>query len=176
MTKQKKLAEAEEYNTPLQTLLAFLRVPHKLYRDIYLYIAERRLSRSPLVQNEDSIAYLARLFGIEPALMSEKIKNMIRMKWIELEQVGKRDTNQTFVLSPIWRYQPGIDKAKFAIALQEYRAGIKEDTTHQMNTLEIYDLMNSVCVHTGQKVDKTLCVLHRWAECTACSHNIGESK
>ena len=176
MTKQKKLAEAEEYVTPFERLLSYLYLPHKIYRDIYLYIVERRLSPQPLIQNEESIAYLARIFGIVPALMAEKIKNMIRMKWIELEQVGNRDVNQIFVLSPVWRYQPGIDKDKFAIALQSYRAGIKDDTTHQMNTLEIYDLMNSVCPHTEQKVDKNLCILHRWTECEACLHNTGESK
>jgi len=103
--------------------------------------------------------------------MSEKIKAMVRMKWIELEQVGNRDTNQLYVLSPVWRYRQGIDKVKFAIALQEYRANIKEDIAYQMSTRMIYHLMNSVCSHTKQKRDKTLCALHRWAECKTCVHN-----
>jgi len=180
MTKQKKIAEPEtkeeEYKTPLQKLLSFLMLPHKIYRDIYISVVERRLSSRPLVQNEESIAYLAQQVGIEPALMSEKIKAMVRMKWIELEQVGDRDTNQLYVLSPVWRYRRGIDKVKFAIALQEYRVDIKKDMTHQMSTRQIYHLMHSVCLHTGQKRDKTLCALHRWTECEICVHNKEERK
>ena len=177
MTKQKKIAEStkeEEYLTPLEILLSFLRLPHKIYRNIYIYIIERRLSSNPLIQNEASIAFLAREVGVEPTLMSEKIRSMVRMKWIELEEVGKRQSNQIFVISPIWRYKPNIDKTKFAIALQEYKATIVEDKEHQMSTEEIYELMNSVCLHTGEKIDRDLCKLARWSECRMCSHNAKE--
>jgi hypothetical protein len=170
MTKQKKLAEAEEYDTPLDTLLSFLRVPHKIYRSIYISIIERRLSSKPLLQNDATIAFLARKVGVEPDLMAEKIRSMVRMKWIEFKQVGERDTNQIFVISPIWRYKPGIDKAKFAVALQQYKAGIVEDKECQMSTEEIYELMNSVCLHTETRVDPALCQMARWQECKICSH------
>ena len=171
--KQKNItekAEEEEYQTPLETLLSFLRLPHKIYRDIYIYIIERRLSSKPLIQSEESIAYLAQQTGVEPVLMSEKIKNMVRMKLVELEQVGTRDVNQIFVLSPIWRYKAGIDKIKFAIAIREYKENIKEDKACQMSTQEIYDLMNSVCLHTHEKIDEVLCEMARWPECEMCSH------
>jgi hypothetical protein len=166
---QKKLTEPETYETPLERLLSFLRVPHKIYRSIYIAVIERRLS-TPLLQNDANMAFLAREVGIEPALMLEKIRSMVRMKWIELEEVGKRHSNQIFVISPIWRYKPGIDKAKFAIALQEYRAAIVKDKEHQMNTQEIYDLMNSVCQHTEEKIDSELCKMARFPECQTCSH------
>ena len=170
--KQKNItekAEEEEYQTPLETLLSFLRHPNKIYRDIYIYVIERRLSSNPLIQSEESIAYLAQQTGIEPALMSEKIKNMVRMKWIELEQVGTRDVNQIFVLSPIWRYKPGIDKIKFAIALQAYKVAIVEDKEYQMNTEEIYALMRSVCPHTHELKERDLCGLCRFEECKGCN-------
>lgn len=176
MIKQKKLSEAEEYETPLDTLLSFLRVPYKIYRSIYISIIERDLSSKPLIQSEVSIAYLAEEANIEPALMTEKIKNMVKMKWIEFKQVGDRDTNQIFVISPIWRYKPGIDKAKFAIALQQYKAGIVEDKECQMSTEEIYELMSSVCPHTETKVDPALCELARWSECKTCTYNSQEGK
>ena len=171
--KQKKImekGEEEEYQTPIQHLMSFLHLPNKIYRDIYIYIIERRLSPNPLIQSEESIAYLAQQTRIEPALMSEKIKNMVRMKWVELEQVGQRDVNQIFVLSPIWRYKSGIDKTKFAVALQAYKAAIVEDKEHQMNTKEIYELMNSVCLHTHEKIDQDLCDLGRFKECDSCSN------
>jgi hypothetical protein len=179
MTRQKKItgkAEEVEYIPPLETLLSFLYLPHKVYRTIYINIAERRLSSKPLIQSEESLAYLAQQTGIEPALMAEKIKNMVRMKWVELEQVGERDVNQIFVLSPIWRYKPGIDQGKFAIALQEYKAAIVQDKEHQMNTQEIYALMNSVCSHTEEKIDSALCLLARWEECKTCSHSPKRNK
>ena len=177
MTKQKKITgkvEEAEYQTPLETLLSFLRLPHKIYRSIYLYVIERRLSSNPLIQSEESIALIAQQTGIEPSLMSEKIKNMVRMKWIELEQVGHRDVNQIFVLSPIWHFKPGIDKAKFAISLQDYRGAIKKVKEQQMSTGEIYNLMNSFCAHTHEKIDETLCEIARWPECETCI--IGKSK
>ena len=170
--KQKKItekAEEEGYITPLETLLSFLRLPHKIYRDIYISIIERRLSSNPLIQSEESIAYLAQRTGVEPGLMFEKIKNMVNMKWILLEQVGKRDVNQIFVLSPIWRYKPGIDKVKFAISLQAYKVDIVEDKEYQMNTVEIYELMNSVCPHTREKIDPDLCDVGRFEECGRCN-------
>ena len=172
MTKQKKIAESvkeEEYKTPLDVLLSFLRLPHKIYRAIYIYVIERRLSSKPLIQSEESIAYLAQQTGIEPALMAEKIKNMVRMKWLELEQVGHRDVNQIFVISPIWRYKPGIDKVKFAIALRDYKVSIVEDKEHQMNTEEIYALMRSVCPHTHELKERDLCNLGRFKECKTCN-------
>ena len=172
MTKQKKLAEAEEYETPLQVLLSYLKVPHKIYRAIYISIIERRLSAQPLVQNGTSISYLAQRVGIEPDLMAEKIKNLVRLKWLELEEIGRRDVNQIFVLSPVWRYKEGIDEIKFAVALLEYRASIKIDMTQQMSTKEVYALMNSVCKHTKQAIDGTLCELSRWEECKTCLHSV----
>jgi hypothetical protein len=45
MKKQKKLETEEEYQTPLQVLLSFLSLPHKIHRSIYNSIMERRLSR-----------------------------------------------------------------------------------------------------------------------------------
>ena len=177
MVKQKKITEkAEEeemYQTPLETLLSFLHLPHKIYRAIYISILERRLSSKPLVQNAGTNAFLAQRAGIEPVLIAEKIRSMVNMKWIELEEVGKRQSNQIFVLSPVWRYKPGIDKDKFALALRDYRAAIVEDTEHQMSTEEIYSLMNSVCSHTGTKVDPALCEMGRWQECKTCSHRGG---
>ena len=174
MTKQKritgKVQEEEVYQTPLEILLSYLQLPHKIYRDIYISIIERRLSSKPLIQSEESIAYLAQQVGIEPALLSEKIQAMVRMKWIELEQVGKRDVNQIFVLSPIWRYKAGIDKIKFAIAIREYKENIKEDNACQMSTQEIYALMNSVCAHTQKKRDESLCEMARWVECETCTY------
>ena len=169
--KQKKItgnAEEEEYQTPLETLLSFLHLPHKIYRDIYIDIIERRLSSKPLIQSEESIAYLAQQVGIEHALMSEKIKAMVRIDWIELEQVGKRDVNQIFVLSPTWHYKVGIDKIKFAIAIREYKENLKEDKDCQMSTQEIYALMNSVCAHTQKKRDEELCEMAKWVECETC--------
>ena len=165
-----KVKEEEGYQTPLELLLSYLRLPHKIYRDIYIYVIERRLSSKPLIQSEESIAYLAQQVGIEPALMSEKIKAMVRMKWIELEQVGKREVNQIFVLSPIWHYKEGIDKIKFAIAIREYKENIKEEKECQMNMREIYDLMNSVCPHTEKNIDIELCRMGRFRECKTCIH------
>lgn len=170
MTRQKKIStKTEEYQTPLQVLLSFLRLPHKIYRDIYIYIAERRLSSRPLIQCEESIAFLANQAGVEPSLMAEKVRNMALMKWIEFEQVGNRDVNQIFVLSPVWRYKPGMDKIKFAVALQEYQAATVEDIELKMNTEEIYDLMLSVCPHTLSEREGELCKLGRFPECTACA-------
>ena len=174
---QKKITEKakeEEFLTPIETLLSFLHLPHKIYRDIYISVIERRLSTKPLMQSEESIAFLAQRVGVEPGLMAEKIRSMVRMKWIEHEQVGRRDVNQLFVLSPVWRYKPGMDKNKFAIALQQYRIGITEDTAHQMNTKEIYELMNSVCPHTGEKIDKDVCKSLRWDECKTCLYKSEE--
>lgn len=171
MTKQKKItakAKEEEYLTPLETLLSFLQLPHKIYRDIYIIVIEYRLS-IPLLQNDASIAFLAREVGVEPALMAEKIRSMVRMKWLEFEEVGKRQSNQIFVISPIWRYKSDIDKAKFAIALQEYKVAIVEDKEYCMNTEEIYTLMSSVCPHTEEKRDSALCALKRWKECITCT-------
>lgn len=170
MTKQKKLAKSEEYKTPLETLLSFLSLPYKIYRDIYIYITERRLSPTPLIQSDTSIAFLAREMGIEPALMSEKIRNMVRMKWIQYEQVGNRDTNQIFVLSPIWHFKPGIDEAQFAIAMRTYKMEIVEDKERQMSTTEVYELMNSICPHTSEKIDSELCEIRLWPECKTCTH------
>ena len=174
MTKQKriteKVQEEESYQTPLEILLSYLQLPHKIYSDIYVSIIERRLSSKPLIQSEEAIAYLAQQVGIEHALMSEKIKAMVRMDWIELEQIGKRDVNKLFVLSPIWRYKVGIDKIKFAIAIREYKENIKEDKDCQMSTREIYALMNSVCAHTQKKRDEELCAMARWVECETCMH------
>ena len=170
--KQKNITEKEkeeEYQTPLDVLMTFLRFPNKIYRAIYIHIVERRLSSKPLLQNEEAIAYLAQQVGIEPALMSEKIRSMIRMKWIELEQVGNRDVNQIFVLSPVWHYKPGIDKAKFAISLQDYRGTIKDIKEHQMSTEEIYTLMMSICPHTREIIDGELCMCMRWPECETCT-------
>jgi hypothetical protein len=170
MKKQKKLqTEEEEYQTPLQILLSFLSLPHKIYRDIYISIIERRLSATPLIHCDASTGFLARQQGIEPALMSEKIQNMVRMKWIHFEQVGDRDSNQVFVISPIWRYKHGIDKDAFAITLREYKGEIKEDTEHQMTTEEIYELMNGICLHTLTKRDPDLCKMARWVECKTCN-------
>lgn len=176
MKKQKKIAEQEEYQTPLEVLLSFLRMPHKIYRDIYIIVIERRLSAKPLLHNEESIAFLAQQVAVEPALMAEKVRNMARMKWIEFEQVGDRDTNQIFVISPIWHYKPGMDEAKFAIALLTYKATITELKGHQMKTREIYALMNSICVHTKEKIDGDLCKLARFQECQTCSHNLKKDK
>ena len=173
MTKQKKIAEQEVYKTPLEVLLSFLRMPHKIYREIYIFVIERRLSTKPLLQNEESIAFLAQQVGVEPALMAEKIRNMARMKWIEFEQVGDRDTNQIFVISPIWHYKPSIDEDKFAVALLLYRATVTEQKEHRMKTKEIYVLMNSICPHTEEKIDEDLCKLGRWTECQMCSHREG---
>ena len=176
MRKQKKItekAEVEEeegYQTPLETLLSFLHLPHKIYRDIYVSILERRLSSKPLVQNAGTNAFLAQCAGIEPTLIAEKIRSMVNMKWIEMEEVGKRQSNQIFILSPVWRYKSGIDEGKFALALRDYRAAIVEDTEHKMSTEEIYTLMNSVCPHTSTKVDPTLCEMGRWDKCKTCSH------
>lgn len=170
MKKQKKIAEQEEYQTPLEVLLTFLWMPHKIYRDIYIIVIERRLSTKPLLQNEESIAFLAQQVAVEPALMAEKVRNMARMKWIEFEQVGDRDTNQIFVISPIWHYKPSINEDKFAIALLTYRATVTEQKEHQMKTKEIYALMNSICVHTGEKRDSELCKMARWPECETCVH------
>jgi hypothetical protein len=173
---QKKITEKmkeEEFLTPIETLLSFLDLPHKLYRPIYIAVIEHRLS-IPLLQNDANMARLAREVGIEPALMLEKIRSMVRMKWIEHEEVGKRQTNQIFVISPIWRYKSGIDKAKFAIALQEYKAAIIQDKQYQMNTEEIYDLMYSVCPHTKTNIEYALCKLSRWEECKTCSHKLEE--
>ena len=170
--KQKNITEKveeEEYQTPIETLLSFLRLPHKIYRDIYIYIIERRLSSAPLIQNDASIALLAREIGMEPALMAEKIRSMVRMKWIEFEEVGKRQSNQIFVISPIWRYTSDIDKAKFAIALQEYKVAIVEDKEYQMNTKEIYALMRSVCPHTHGLKERDLCDLGPFEECKRCN-------
>ena len=169
MTKQKKFASEEEYQTPLEVLLSFLRVPHKIYRSIYVSIIERRLSSKPLLQNDASIAFLARQVGVEPDLMGEKIRSMVNMKWLSLEEVGNRDVNQIFVLSPIWRYKSGIDKNKFAIALQTYKAAIVEDKEDQMSTKDIYTLMASVCPHTETEVDTALCEMARWDECKICT-------
>ena len=169
MKKQKKLEPEEEYQTPLQVLLSFLSLPHKIYRDIYISIIERRLSQTPLIHCGASTGFLARQQGIEPDLMSEKIQNMVRMKWIHFEQVGDRDSNQVFVISPVWRYKHGIDKDKFALALRDYKGEIKEDIEHQMSTKEIYGLMNSVCSHTETKRDTELCKLARWPECGTCN-------
>lgn len=168
MPKQKKIAEQDVYKTPLEVLLTFLLLPLKIYREIYIIIIERRLSHRPLTM-PSAIAYLARRAGIEPELMSEKVKNMVNMKWLKIEHIGG-NVNPVLVLSPIWRYKEGIDKAKFAIALREYKANIKEDETHQMTTEEIYTLMNSVCPHTEEKIDSDLCKLGRWEECQTCSH------
>ena len=173
---QKKITEKvkeEEFLTPIETLLSFLQLPHKIYRPIYIAVIEHRLS-IPLLQNDANMAFLAREVGIEPALMLEKIRSMVRMKWIEHEEVGKRQTNQIFVISPIWRYKSGIDKAKFAIALQEYKAAIVQDKQYQMNTEEIYELMNSVCPHTGEKIDKDVCKSLRWEECKTCLYKLEE--
>ena len=174
MNKQKKITEkAEEeevYQTPLQALLSYLYLPHKIYRSIYLYVIERRLSSNPLIQSEESIALIARQVGVEPALMAEKIKNMTRMKWLCLEEAGRRDTNQIFVLSPIWRFTPGMNETKFAVALREYKAGITTDIEYQRSTEEIYALMNSVCKHTKEAVDESLCESDRWEECRTCVH------
>lgn len=170
MVKQKKLATEEVYQTPLEVLLSFLRVPHKIYRSIYISIIERRLSSKPLLQNDATIAFLARQVGVEPDLMGEKIRSMVNMKWIELEQVGKRDVNQIFVLSPIWRFKPGMNKDKFAIALQTYKAAIVEDIEHQMSTTEVYKLMNTICPHTQTKIDDELCEMGMWEECKICKH------
>lgn len=170
MAKQKKIAEQEVYKTPLEVLLSFLRMPHKIYREIYVIVVERRLSIKPLLHNEESIAFLAQQVGVEPALMAEKIRNMARMKWIEFEQVGDRDTNQIFVISPIWHYKPGINEDKFAVALLTYRATSVEQKDHQMKTREIYALMNSVCPHTEEKIDSELCIMARFKECQTCTH------
>jgi len=179
MTEQKKITEKTEekkHQTPLEVLLSCVDIPHKIYRSIYLIVIEHRLT-TPLIQDDASIAFLAREVGIEPALMAEKIRSMVRMKWIEFEQVGNRDTNQIFVISPIWHYKPGIDKAKFAIALQNYKTTLKEDKEHQMNTKQIYELMNSVCPHTKEKIDSELCKLgRRWTECQTCAHRGEEIK
>ena len=176
MKKQKKLEPEEEYQTPLQVLLSFLSLPHKIYRDIYVSIVERRLSATPLIHCDASIAFLARQREIEPDLMSEKIQNMVRMKWLHFEQVGDRDSNQIFVIAPIWRYKHGIDEDAFAIALRKYKAETKEDIEHQMSTEEIYELMNGICIHTMTKRDPDLCELARWPECKECTyggHNNG---
>jgi hypothetical protein len=171
MTNQKKISDkVEEYQTPLQVLLSFLSLPHKIYRDIYISIIERRLSSTPLVHCAASTGFLARQQGIEPDLMSEKIQNMVRMKWIHFEQVGDRDSNQIFVISPVWRYKEDIDKAAFGIALQQYQGEIKEDKEHQMNTQEVYALMNSICAHTKELVDSELCKLGRFKECKLCTY------
>lgn len=172
---QKKITEKKEekeYQTPLEVLLSRLDVPHKIYKDIYLIVMEYRLT-TPLLQDDTSIAFLAREVGIEPTLMAEKIRSMVRMKWIEFEQVGNRDTNQIFVISPIWHYKTGVDKAMFAIALQQYKADIKKDKAYQMNTNQIFELMNSICPHTKEKIDNELCKLGRWVECQTCSHRRG---
>jgi hypothetical protein len=153
MKKQKKLAEAEEYNTPLEVLLSFLRIPNKTYRSIYISILERRLSAKPLIQNE--------------------IRSIVKMGWVELEQVGNKDANQIFVLSPIWRYKEGIDEGAFAIALRKYHLDTKEDKEQKKNTKEIFKLMNGICLHTLTKRDPEICELGRWPECKTC--NMGTS-
>ena len=63
-----------------------------------------------------------------------------------------------------------MEKTKFAVALLEYKASITVDTEQQISTAEIYALMNSVCKHTKQVIDKTLCELSRWEECRTCLH------
>ena len=169
MTKQKKLPEAEEYDTPLEILLSFLRVPNKTYRSIYVSILERRLSAKPLIQNEISIAYLANQAGIEPDRMGEKIRSIVKMGWVELEQVGNKDANQIFVLSPIWRYKQGIDEDDFAIALRKYHLDTKEDKEQKKSTKEIFTLMNGVCPHTLTRVNSEVCEMGMWEKCKTCS-------
>lgn len=169
MTKQKTLEPEEEYQTPLEVLLSFLRIPNKTYRSIYISILERRLSTKPLIQNEISIAYLANQAGIEPDRMGEKIRSIVKMGWVELEQVGNKDANQIFVLSPIWRYKEGIDEGAFAIALRKYHLDTKEDKEQKKNTKEIFKLMNGICLHTLTKRDTEICELGRWPECETCN-------
>ena len=169
MKKQKKLETEEEYQTPLQVLLSFLSLPHKIYKYIYISVIERRLSKTPLIYCDASIGFLARQQGIEPDLMSDKIQNMVRMKWVHFEQVGDRDSNQVFVIAPVWRYKAGIDEDAFALALRKYKAEEKEDIEHRMSTEEIYELMNSICLHTLTKRDPEICELGRWPECETCN-------
>jgi hypothetical protein len=168
MTQQKIAKEPEEYQTPLERLLSFLRVPHKTYRDIYLAIVERYLSGKPYVIgfNETPYPAIAHRCNIEPALAKEKVTNLETMKWIRIISVD----NANRVLEPVWRTKKGINQLRFAEALHSYRADIRKDEAEQTSTEEIYELMNSVCLHTHKAKDIELCSMHRWKECEECPH------
>ncbi len=170
MTEQTTIDNPEVYQTPLEYLLTFLRVPDKKYREVYLTIVERYMSGKPYVIGFAANPYpgIAYKCHIEPDLAKEKVANLEMMKWMRIISVD--NTNR--VLKPIWRTKKGINELKFAEALYSYYADIQRDEMEQTSTEEIYRLMNTICVHTHKQRDEEVCSLGRWGECKRCKYRI----
>ena len=166
MTQVKLQQDEETYLTPLERVLEFLQTPQKkANKEIYIIVIERRLSPHPLTMSD--IPYIARSIGLELPLVSEKVRNMIKMKWLKITHVGGI-VNPVLVLEPIWRYKQSIDEAQFAVALAEYHLNKEKDKELQVDIEQIYMLMNSVCPYTKTTKEEALCELARWPECKEC--------
>lgn len=170
MTKQRKVVEADEYETPTQRLLSFLRLPHKNYQEIYLAITARYLRGNPYqVGWSDPYAQIGNKCHLEPDLAKEKVITLETMGWIKLQKVHG-SIHSAFV--PIWRIKKGIKKEEFALALKAYHTEILKDNEEILTTAEILEIMNSICIVTKEKVNSEICALHRWGDCQNCKWGI----
>lgn len=127
------MRDTEDAEEPINNVLRFLRLPHKIHRQVYIAIIERYLIKSPYYVGlyEAPYSRIGDRVGIEEETVKQKVKDLHRNKYIHFIMT-EGGMNRSII--PDFKLKDTQNAHEFLAALAAYREQQRSgDTKHTIS-------------------------------------------
>lgn len=160
--KQRKIAleRKQESKTPLNRLIEMLNLPAKSELPVFIDVLSQSLIKPAYKNDKEGWRKMGQRLNMPVSKVKDRLLNLEAGGYIE----------RAVLILPRFRLRHGYTTEELAIALSRLKEELKANPSREVSSVELVELVNSICPHTKRQRDDELCSLGRWGECGGCKH------